>query len=132
MRDRLAYICSQHPLATSAYRLTITHDHHMANPLISNNIGKKAKYTKAFLEQNGPGDARPTAHYIHKDNDRIGTMKEKVSTATAGPEPEFTAIRSFFSPVPLEESASKLPARSPQLVVKRTWAFATWRRGRKL
>ena len=55
----------------------------MANPLISNHNGKNVKYTKAFLEQNGPGDARPTALDILKDNDRIGTMKDKVSTATA-------------------------------------------------
>lgn len=51
----------------------------MANPLISNHYGKNGKYTQAFLEQNGPGDARPTALDILKDNDRIGTMKDKVS-----------------------------------------------------
>lgn len=55
----------------------------MANPLISNHHGKKGKYTQAFLEQNGPGDARPVALDILKDNDRIGTMKEKVSIAAA-------------------------------------------------
>lgn len=55
----------------------------MANPLISNHHGKNGKYTQAFLEQNGPGDARPTALDILKDNDRIGSMKEKVGIATA-------------------------------------------------
>lgn len=55
----------------------------MANPLISNHQGKNGKYTQAFLEQNGPGDARPTALDILKDNDRISTMKEKVRTAAA-------------------------------------------------
>ncbi|KAF3397949.1 Retinol dehydrogenase 11 [Penicillium rolfsii] len=54
----------------------------MANPLISNHHGKNGKYTQAFLEQNGPGDARPTALDILKDNDRIGTMKEKVFLLT--------------------------------------------------
>ncbi|CAI7653906.1 unnamed protein product [Penicillium viridicatum] len=54
----------------------------MANPLISNHRGKKGKYTQAFLEQNGPGDARPTALDILKDNDRIGSMKEKVFLLT--------------------------------------------------
>ncbi|KAJ5401059.1 hypothetical protein N7465_011548 [Penicillium sp. CMV-2018d] len=54
----------------------------MANPLISNHHGKKGKYTQAFLEQNGPGDARPAALDILKDNDRIGTMKEKVFLLT--------------------------------------------------
>ncbi|CAI6332026.1 unnamed protein product [Periconia digitata] len=54
----------------------------MANPLISNHHGKNGKYTKAFLEQNGPGDARPTALDILKDNDRIGTMKDKVFLLT--------------------------------------------------
>ncbi|KAJ5335469.1 hypothetical protein N7452_007872 [Penicillium brevicompactum] len=54
----------------------------MANPLISNHHGKSGKYTKAFLEQNGPGDARPTALDILKDNDRIGTMKDKVFLLT--------------------------------------------------
>lgn len=55
----------------------------MANPLISNHNGKNGKYTQAFLEQNGPGDARPTALDILKDNDRIGSMKEKAGIATA-------------------------------------------------
>lgn len=104
----------------------------MANPLISNHIGKNGKYTKAFLEQNGPGDARPTALDILKDNDRIGTMKDKVRTATVGPAPRLTTTRSSFLPDPLEESASRLLARSPRLVVKRTWVFATWRREKKL
>ncbi|KAI0870735.1 NAD(P)-binding protein [Hypoxylon argillaceum] len=54
----------------------------MANPLISNHHGKNGKYTQAFLEQNGPGDARPTAFDILKDNDRIGTMKDKVFLLT--------------------------------------------------
>lgn len=55
----------------------------MANPLISNHIGKHGKYTQAFLEQNGPGDARPTALDILKDNDRIDNMKDKVGIAAA-------------------------------------------------
>ncbi|KAH7313820.1 hypothetical protein B0I35DRAFT_394856 [Stachybotrys elegans] len=54
----------------------------MANPLLSNHHGKSGKYTQAFLEQNGPGDARPTAFDILKDNDRIGTMKDKVFLLT--------------------------------------------------
>ncbi|KAJ5358143.1 hypothetical protein N7541_005301 [Penicillium brevicompactum] len=68
----------------------------MANPLISNHHKKNGKYTKAFLKQNGPGDARPTALDILKDNNRIGTM-------------------SFFSPGPLEESALKPVVHSRQL-----------------
>jgi NAD(P)-dependent dehydrogenase (short-subunit alcohol dehydrogenase family) len=69
----------------------------MTNPLISNHIGKNGKYTKAFLEQNGPGDARPTAFDILKDNDRIGTMKDKVSiTSTEKPEPEFNHPQVFL------------------------------------
>ncbi|KAJ5201120.1 hypothetical protein N7449_005923 [Penicillium cf. viridicatum] len=54
----------------------------MANPLISNHHGKNGKYTQAFLEQNGPGDARPTALDILKDNDRIDSMKDKVFLLT--------------------------------------------------
>jgi NAD(P)-dependent dehydrogenase (short-subunit alcohol dehydrogenase family) len=54
----------------------------MANPLISNHHGKNGKYTQAFLEQSGPGDARPTALDILRDNDRIGTMKDKVFLLT--------------------------------------------------
>ncbi|KEY73227.1 hypothetical protein S7711_04189 [Stachybotrys chartarum IBT 7711] len=54
----------------------------MANPLISNHHGKSGKYTQAFLEQDGPGDARPTALDILKDNDRIGAMKDKVFLLT--------------------------------------------------
>ncbi|CAG8960517.1 hypothetical protein HYFRA_00008237 [Hymenoscyphus fraxineus] len=54
----------------------------MASPLLSNHHGKNGKYTKAFLEQNGPGDARPTALDILKDNNRIGTMKDKVFLLT--------------------------------------------------
>jgi hypothetical protein len=50
----------------------------MSNPLLANHYGKNGKYTQAFLNQNGAGDARPTALDILKDNDRIGTMKDKV------------------------------------------------------
>ncbi len=55
----------------------------MANPLISNHHGKNGKYTQAFLDQNGLGDARPTARDILKDEDRIGTMEDKVSITVA-------------------------------------------------
>ncbi|KAJ4163432.1 hypothetical protein LMH87_005162 [Akanthomyces muscarius] len=54
----------------------------MANPLISNHHGKNGKYTQAFLDQNGPGDTRPIALDILKDNDRTGTMKDKVVLLT--------------------------------------------------
>lgn len=106
----------------------------MANPLISNHHGKKSKYTRAFLEQNGPGDARPTALDILEDNGRIGTMRDKVSEHCHfwKLERELIMARSFFSLDPLEELALKLVVRSPQLVVKCTWAFVTWRRESKL
>ncbi|CEJ81944.1 Putative Short-chain dehydrogenase [[Torrubiella] hemipterigena] len=54
----------------------------MANPLISSHHGKKNKYTQAFLDQNGPGDGRPTALDILQDNNCIGTMKDKVFLLT--------------------------------------------------
>lgn len=59
--------------------LPVTTINIMADPLISNHHVKNGKYTQAFLDQNGPGDTRPTALDILKDNDRTGTMKDKVS-----------------------------------------------------
>lgn len=35
-------------------------------------------YTHAFLNQNGPGDARPTGLQIVEDNDLVGKLTDKV------------------------------------------------------
>lgn len=71
-------------LANSIYRLSfVIKITIMSNPLIINHHGKNGRYTKAFLEQNGPGDARPTALDILKDNDQIGTIKDKVNITSA-------------------------------------------------
>lgn len=48
------------------------------SPFLAPHQGKNNKYTQAFLNQNGPGDARPTAMQIVEDNGCIGTMKDKV------------------------------------------------------
>lgn len=37
-------------------------------------------YTLAFLNQNGPGDSRPTGLQIVQDNDCVGKLKDKVNT----------------------------------------------------
>jgi NAD(P)-dependent dehydrogenase (short-subunit alcohol dehydrogenase family) len=41
-------------------------------------------YRESHLEPKGPGDARPTAFQIIKDNDLIGKLKDKVILITGG------------------------------------------------
>lgn len=51
-----------------------------SSPFLVPHQGKSGKYTQAFLNQNGPGDGRPTALQIVKDNGREGTMEDKVGS----------------------------------------------------
>lgn len=42
------------------------------------------RYEEAHVSPNGPGDARPTAYQILKDNDLIGKLSDKTILITGG------------------------------------------------